>query len=176
MPDEWIRQWGDPALHEPGHAVTSFDELLAMRARRLARHLVRAQGAGLAATQVGVLQRMFAYRVDPEDEPQVLINPRIVASSEETSTFIEACLSFNTVLVTVERPVSVEVTAQTVDGEDMTFTADDYAASLMQHEIDHLDGIITLDRAAPDERRRVVAELSRQRRAISVAPTAAQAA
>jgi peptide deformylase len=175
MPDEWIRQWGDPALRQSALCVTDFDELFAMRARRLARHLLRAQGAGLAATQVGVLQRMFAYRVDPGDAPQVLVNPEIVDASEETTTFIEACLSFNTVVVAVQRPIAVHVSAQTIDGESLEFDAEDYAASLMQHEIDHLDGIITLDRATPQERRRVVAELSDQRRAIAVAPTSSAA-
>jgi peptide deformylase len=133
MPDDWIRQWGD--------------------------RLLEADGAGLAATQVGFLRRLFVYRETREAPVQVLINPRVVASSREDEVFEEGCLSFMAVTVAVRRPVAVRVEGVDLDGQPLEIDAEGMLASLMQHEIDHLDGVLTLDRAEPAERRRVLAVL-----------------
>jgi peptide deformylase len=160
MPDAWIRQWGDPVLHERARLVDSFDDLLRAQASRLSRLLHGTGGAGLAATQVGVLQRMFAFRVSPEEPIEVIVNPSILDAADEYATFVEGCLSYNSVAVAVRRPAWVQVRAQDVQGEIREWECSGFLASLMQHEIDHLDGVLTLDRAEPSERARAVRALT----------------
>lgn len=160
MPDAWIRQWGDPVLHERARLVDSFDDLLRAQAARMSKLLYSAGGAGLAATQVGVLRRMFAFRINPEEPIDVLVNPSILATAEEHTTFVEGCLSFISVAVEVRRPSWVQVRGQDMHGELREFECSGFAASLMQHEIDHLDGVLTLDRADRGERARTVAVLT----------------
>lgn len=159
MPDDFIRQWGDPALYEPADPVSVFDEILRARAARLCRALERADGAGLAATQVGWLRRLFAFRLSRDHATDVLVNPRVVWRSDRVETFLEGCLSFNTVVVPVRRPVAVRVSGFDVYGNPVEFECEDFSASLMQHEIDHLDGILTLRRADRAARRRAIAAL-----------------
>ena len=159
MPDAWIRQWGDPTLHAVASVVTRVDDTLRRQVERMRRALVEAEGAGLAATQVGLMRRLFVFRLTPDGDPDVLVNPRVVGASAERATFHEGCLSFNTVTVAVERAAAVRVDAQDLEGHARVLELEDFGASLMQHEIDHLDGILTLDRATPEERRRAVAAL-----------------
>lgn len=159
VPDDAILQWGNPALYERAAAVEAFDDLLRAQAGRLCRTLEAAGGAGLAATQVGSLRRMFAFRLSPEQPADVLVNPRIVWRSRHAETFTEGCLSFNTVLVAVRRPASVRVAGYDVDGNARELECADFAASLMQHEIDHLNGILTLHRAEAAERYRAISAL-----------------
>lgn len=159
MPDDYILQWGSPALYEEAPLVKVFDDLLRAQATRLRRALQAANGAGLAATQVGSLRRMFAFRVSPEDEIDVLVNPRVVWRSKDLELFTEGCLSFNSVLVAVRRPSAVRVVGYDLDGNEREFECEDFGASLMQHEIDHLDGILTLHRAEPTERYRAITAL-----------------
>jgi peptide deformylase len=156
MPDAWIRQWGDAALREVAAPVADIDDLLRRRVRRMADCLLEADGAGLAATQVGFLRRLFVYRETREAPVGVLINPRVVESSREQVVFEEGCLSFMAVTVAVRRPAAVRVEAVDLDGRAVTIDAEGSLASLLQHEIDHLDGILTLDRAEPAERRRAI--------------------
>ena len=159
VPDEFIRQWGDPALYEQAETIASFDDLLRARAAQLCRTLEFADGAGLAATQVGWLRRVFAFRVSPEDQAEALVNPEIIWRSNQIETFLEGCLSFNTVAVGVRRPSAVRVSGFDVYGNPKQFECEGFAASLMQHEIDHLDGILTLHRADRLERRRAMTVL-----------------
>jgi peptide deformylase len=171
MPDEWIRPWGDPVLREVAAPVTSFDDILRRQAERMRRRLTAAAGAGLAATQVGILRRLFAYRLRAEDEIEVLVNPRVVWASADTTVFVEGCLSFNAIVVAVERPRAVVVEAQDLDGGERRVETDGFGASLLQHEIDHLDGILTLDRVHPGERARAIRELL-DAGAVQLAPVA----
>jgi peptide deformylase len=159
MPDDWIRQWGDPALRQVAQPVAWVDDIIRAQVGRMRRRLQEAGGAGLAATQVGLMRRVFVFRVDPEGDVDVLVNPRIVARSAERSTFHEGCLSFNTIVVAVGRPVAVRVEGQDLDGRPVALDAEGFAASLLQHELDHLDGVLTLDRAEPAERRRAIGAL-----------------
>jgi len=159
MPDAWIRQWGDPALRQVARPVATADDILRAQVARLRRRLEEVAGAGLAATQVGLMRRLFVFRVDPEDPVDVLVNPRIVERSGERAVFYEGCLSLDSIIVAVERPVAVRVEAHDLDGRPRVLDADGFAASLLQHEIDHLDGVLTLDRATPEERRRAIAAL-----------------
>jgi peptide deformylase len=171
VPDAWIRQWGDPVLHQRAFRVRDVDELLRRQIRRMQERLTEAEGAGLAATQVGILRRLFVYRLTPDTEVEVLVNPRVVAASAERAVFVEGCLSFNTVGVTVVRSVAVRVEGQDDDGRTRVADFEGFAASLMQHEVDHLDGILTLDRADREERWRATSVLLEQAR--STEPLAA---
>jgi peptide deformylase len=159
VPDEWIRQWGDPVLGELAAPVAEVDELIRRRVARMQQQLVAADGAGLAATQVGWLRRLFVFRLEPEMPVDVLVNPRILASSGERGVFHEGCLSFNSVTVAVERSVAVRVEGQDLDGRTRIMDVEGFGASLVQHEIDHLDGILTLHRAEAAERRRAISAL-----------------
>jgi peptide deformylase len=156
VPDDWIRQWGDPVLRERAAPVSSVDDVLRAQVTRMKRRLADAEGAGLAGTQVGFLRRVFVFRASLEEEIDVLVNPAVVARSGEHATFLEGCLSYQGVAVEVSRAVAVRVTAQTLDGATRTLNAEGYRASLLQHEIDHLDGSLTLDRAESAERRRAI--------------------
>jgi peptide deformylase len=159
VPDEWIRQWGDPVLGELAAPVAEVDEVIRRRVARMQQQLVAADGAGLAATQVGWLRRLFVFRLEPEMPVDVLVNPRILASSGERGVFHEGCLSFNSVTVAVERSVAVRVEGQDLDGRTRIMDVEGFGASLVQHEIDHLDGILTLHRAEAAERRRAISAL-----------------
>ena len=160
MPDDWIRQWGDPTLRLVAREVDRIDDILRRQVLRMQRRLAAAEGAGLAATQVGLLRRVFVFRLAPEREIEALCNPRIVARADERETFHEGCLSFNTITVAVERPRAVRVEGYDLDGRARTLEVEGFDASLMQHEIDHLDGILTLDRATRAERRRAIRALT----------------
>ena len=159
MPDEWIRQWGDPVLHEIAAPVRGLDDVLRAQVARMKRRLDQAEGAGLAGTQVGFLRRVFVFRASVEEEIQALVNPEVVAASSEHATFLEGCLSYQGVAVLVERPLAVRVRAQTLEGRSLMLEVEGHQASLLQHEIDHLNGILTLDRADPAERRRAIGVL-----------------
>jgi peptide deformylase len=160
MPDAWIRQWGDPTLRQVAREVEQVDDILRRQVLRMQRRLAAAEGAGLAATQVGLLRRVFVFRLAPELEIDALVNPRVTASADERETFYEGCLSFNTITVAVKRPAGVRVEGFDLDGQARVLEVDGFGASLLQHEIDHLDGILTLDRATPAERRRAVRALT----------------
>jgi peptide deformylase len=159
VPDDWIRQWGDPALRQVAQPLSRVDDIVRAQVARMRRHLEEVDGAGLAATQVGLLRRVFAFRMDPEDPADALVNPRVVSRSDELATFHEGCLSFNSIVVAVQRPVAVRVEGEDLDGRARRFDVEGFGASLLQHEIDHLDGILTLDRADPEERRRAIGAL-----------------
>jgi len=160
VPDDWIRQWGDPTLRLVAREVDRIDDILRRQVLRMQRRLAVAEGAGLAATQVGLLRRVFVFRLAPEHAIEALCNPRIVARADERETFHEGCLSFNTITVAVERPRAVRVEGYDLDGRARTLEVEGFDASLMQHEIDHLDGILTLDRATRAERRRAIRALT----------------
>ena len=172
MPDDWIRQLGDPVLRLSAKPVRKLDEVLAAQLRRMARTLEEADGAGLAATQVGILRRAFVYRLTPAHPVQALIEPRILAASAERAEFLEGCLSFNAVALRVRRPLAVRVGARDLDGREVRIEAEGIEASLLQHEIDHLEGILTLDRAEPAERRRALAALADAERAPTLSASA----
>jgi len=157
MPDAWIRQWGDPTLRLVAREVGQVDDILRRQVLRMQRLLAAAEGAGLAATQVGLLRRVFVFRLGPELEIDALINPRVTARADERELFHEGCLSFNTITVAVERPRAVRVEGLDLNGQPRVLEVEGFGASLLQHEIDHLDGVLTLDRATPAERRRASA-------------------
>jgi peptide deformylase len=118
-----------------------------------------ALGVGLAATQVGVLNRVLVYRVQQEAPVAALINPEIEWSGSDTETMEEGCLSLPRVLVDVERPIHVRVRALDERGEQILVEASGLEARVIQHEIDHLDGVLILDRTARDQRKEAMRTL-----------------
>lgn len=157
-----IRLWGDPALRAAARPVTEFGPALAAEVAHQAQVLFDAPGAGLAAPQIGRLHRVVVYRL-PEDRPEpafrALVNPEIVATSPEREPFVEGCLSMPDLFAEVERAVAVTVRARDPLGAPLGFDAEGRHASLLQHELDHLDGILIPDRLARPARRRFMAEL-----------------
>ena len=156
-----IRQYPDPALRMRANEVEQFDDSLRRLAERMTALMADAYGVGLAATQVGVLQRLFVFQAG-DDEPRVLVNPRIVSQSDEVEAEDEGCLSLQRVLVPVERSVRVTIEAQDVDGDDVRLELDELGARVVQHELDHLDGVLILDRTTDDARREAMATLRAQ--------------
>ena len=118
-----------------------------------------ALGVGLAATQVGVLHRLLVYRVQQDGPVVALVNPEIEWTGKETETIEEGCLSLPAVLVDVERPIHVRVRAQDERGEPITIEASGLEARVIQHEIDHLDGVLILDRTSRDQRKEAMRAL-----------------
>jgi peptide deformylase len=156
-----IRQYPDPVLRSEARAVEHFDDDLRALVERMIRLMHDANGAGLAAPQIGLLRRLFVYQADGESEPRALVNPEIVARSEETAVEGEGCLSLYTLIdedvtVPVERALRVTVRAHDPEGQPVEFEAEGHEARVIQHESDHLDGklIVDLDRAADADARR----------------------
>jgi peptide deformylase len=148
-----IRQLGDPVLRTPAAPVQSFDDALRLQAERMARIMGDGAGVGLAANQIGRLNRVLVMRPGEEENALVLCNPRIVETSEEREAGPEGCLSIGEIEVEVERAVSLRVEAQDVRGEPVQLELEGLPARVAQHEIDHLDGILMLDRTTPEQRR-----------------------
>jgi peptide deformylase len=146
-----VRVFGDPVLREKAQPVTRFDDELAKLAQRMIGIMRDAPGIGLAATQVGVVRRLLVYRVD-DDDPHALVNPEVEAVVDEVETAEEGCLSVPGIVVPVERPLVVDVRAQDLHGERLEFTAEGLEARVIQHELDHLDGVLILDRTTRQER------------------------
>jgi peptide deformylase len=159
-----IRQYPDPALRIRASEVEDLDETVASLVDRMTKLMQEARGVGLAAPQVGVLRRVLVYQTSDDEPVQALVNPRLVASSEEQESVDEGCLSLGaaSVVVPVSRPVTVTVEATTPDGEPVTVEAEGLEARVIQHELDHLDGVLILDRTSPDGRRGALAQLRPQ--------------
>jgi peptide deformylase len=159
-----VRQYPDPVLRMRANEVEGFDDALAQLVERMSRLMQEARGVGLAAPQVGILQRVLVYQPDEEAPVVALVNPRVASESEERESADEGCLSLGaaSVIVPVERPTSVTVEASSPAGETVRIEAEGLEARVIQHEIDHLDGVLTLDRTAPEAKRRALAELRPQ--------------
>lgn len=155
-----IRQYGDPALRMKARDVESFDDDLRRLTERMTALMHEAQGVGLAATQVGVLRRVCVFVDDGED--RVLVNPVITKVSKDVESDEEGCLSLRRVLVPVERPATVTVEGRGVTGEPVELELEASAARVVQHELDHLDGVLIIDRTDPESRRAALATLRPQ--------------
>ena len=148
-----VRKLGDPVLRSTALPVERFDEELRAEAERMDELMQAALGVGLAATQVGILHRLLVYRAYPEDPTTALVNPVLEWVSEEREAAEEGCLSLPGIHVEVERPARVRVRAQDTAGAELLVEADGLEARVIQHEIDHLDGILILDRISREARR-----------------------
>jgi peptide deformylase len=151
-----VRKYGDPALRTRARPVEVFDDALVDEARRMGELMDDALGIGLAATQLGVMHRLLVYRVDPDAPLGVLVNPEIEWSGDEVETLEEGCLSLPGVGVEVERPIRVRVRARDEHGEALTVEASGLEARVIQHEVDHLDGVLILDRTSRDQRKQAM--------------------
>jgi peptide deformylase len=154
-----IRQYPDPVLRMQAREVEAFDEDLARLVERMTRLMADANGVGLAATQVGVLRRVFVFRARDEEVTSVVVNPRIAGHSSETEVDEEGCLSLQGILVPVERSVRVTVEGSDEKGAEVRFDLEALAARVAQHELDHLEGVLILDRTTSERRREAMAVL-----------------
>jgi peptide deformylase len=154
-----VRKFGDPALRSRARQVDRFDDALRKEVRRMGEIMDGALGVGLAATQVGVLHRVLVYRVPPAPEPAALVNPQIEWTGRDQEIAEEGCLSLPGVLVDVERPIYVLVRALNELGEGVLIEASGLEARVIQHEIDHLDGVLILDRTTREQRKEAVRTL-----------------
>jgi peptide deformylase len=161
----FIRRLGDPVLKSSATPVDRFDESLRRQATRMAGIMNDALGVGLAAPQLGISQRLLVYRIGPDAPVIVLANPEVEWSSGEREAGEEGCLSIPGLTVDVERPLHVRVRAQDEEGEQRVVEASGLEARVIQHEIDHLDGVLILDRTSRDERKRALRELREAERA-----------
>ena len=149
----FVRKLGDPVLRAKALPVERFDEALQREVERMGELMHDALGVGLAATQLGVLHRVLVYRAYPEDPLTALVNPVIEWRSEELELAEEGCLSLPGVHVEVERAARVRVRAQDPHGDALEVEADGLTARVIQHEIDHLDGVLILDRISREARK-----------------------
>ena len=154
-----VRQWGDPVLKTKALPVERFDAHLRDQVTQMGALMDDAIGIGLAATQVGLLNRVLVYKVEPDAPVTALVNPVIEWSGEQREWLDEGCLSLPGVLVEVERPVHVRVRARDEHGESLVVEASGLEARVIQHEMDHLDGVLIVDRTPRDQRKQAMRTL-----------------
>ncbi len=153
-----IRQYPDPVLRMAPKPVEEFDDDLRRLVARMSDLMKEANGVGLAATQVGVLRRVFVF--SPEDDTVlVLVNPEIPHRGKDTDVDDEGCLSIQGVTVPVERPTSIRLEGRDENGEEVALDLEGMAARIAQHEFDHLEGKLMIDRTTPEARREAMAAL-----------------
>ena len=159
-----IRQYPDPVLRMQANEVEEGDESLPALTERMSRLMQEARGVGLAAPQIGVLRRVLIYQTSDEKPIVALVNPRVLETSEERETSEEGCLSLGSaaVVVPVERPIALTVEATSPEGEPLRIEAEGLEARVIQHELDHLDGVLIVDRTTPEGRREALAQLRPQ--------------
>ena len=155
----FIRRLGDPVLKSRATPVDRFDDSLRGQVARMAGIMGDAIGVGLAAPQLGISQRLLVYRVGPDAPVIVLANPELEWTGKEEEILEEGCLSIPGVTVDVERPIYVRVRAQDEEGEERLIEASGLEARVIQHEMDHLDGVLILDRTTRDQKRQAMKAL-----------------
>jgi peptide deformylase len=155
----FIRKLGDPVLKSRAIPVDHFDDSLRRQVSRMAGIMNDALGVGLAAPQLGISQRLLVYRVGPDAPVTVLANPELEWASGELELGEEGCLSIPGIMVDVDRPLHVRVRGLDEEGEQRVVEASGLEARVIQHEIDHLDGVLILERTSRDERKRALREL-----------------
>jgi peptide deformylase len=154
-----IRIFGDPVLKRPAAPVSQFDGSLATLVDAMYETMYEAPGVGLAAPQVGVQRRFFVY--DVGDGPHVLFNPEVVEATGEWD-YEEGCLSLPGLAFDIVRPRLVTVQGQDLDGNDVVVQGDELLGRVFLHEIDHLDGVLMLDRLDRADRKRALRTLREQ--------------
>jgi peptide deformylase len=166
-----VRKHGDPALRSRALRVDRFDDSLREQVRRMGQLMHDSLGIGLAATQVGLMNRVLVYRVESEGAIAALVNPELEWSGDEVEGAEEGCLSLPGVLVEVDRPIHIRVRGQDERGEEILIEASGLEARVIQHEMDHLDGVLILDRTTREQRK----EAMRTLRETAPAPLGASA-
>ncbi len=148
-----VRTFGDPVLRSPASEVTEFGPELAREAERMVEIMRDAMGVGLAATQLGMLRRLLVFQAGADARPTAVVNPRIEWLSSDLATAEEGCLSLPGIGLEVERAVHARVRCTDVEGEPLLLEASGLEARVLQHEIDHLDGVLILDRTEREQRK-----------------------
>ena len=154
-----VRKFGDPVLKSRARPIDRFDAALRDEIERMGKLMDEALGIGLAATQVGILNRVLVYRVEAEAPIAALVNPVLEWASKDQEPLDEGCLSLPGVLVEVERPIYVRVRAQDELGDPLLIEASGLEARVIQHEMDHLDGVLILERTSRDQRKQAMRTL-----------------
>jgi peptide deformylase len=152
-----IRQYGDPVLRMRANEVEEFDDELVRLTERMIGVMHDAEGVGLAATQVGILRRLFVFH--DEDEDRVVVNPVLTVRGKETEVDDEGCLSLGPIRMPVERAVEVTLDGFDAAGNPVHLQLEGMSARVVQHELDHLDGKMIIDRTDPESRREAMAQL-----------------
>ena len=160
-----VRKYGDPSLKSRALPVERFDDALREEVRRMGQLMHDALGIGLAATQLGVMHRVLVYRVEPDAPVAALVNPVLEWAGKEKEALEEGCLSLPGVLVDVDRPIHVRVRGQDEYGDELLIEASGLEARVIQHEMDHLDGVLMLDRASREDRKEALRALREQEQA-----------
>jgi peptide deformylase len=160
----FIRKLGDPVLKSTATPVDRFDDSLRRQVSRMAGIMGDAYGVGLAAPQLGISQRLLVYRVGPDAPVIALANPELEWTSPDEEVLDEGCLSIPGITVDVERPVHVRVRARDEHGDERVVEASGLEARVIQHEIDHLDGVLILDRTTKERRKEAIRELREMER------------
>jgi peptide deformylase len=148
-----VRQFGDPVLRSRASEVTEFGPELAAEAERMIEIMRDAMGVGLAATQLGILRRVLVFQAGPQARPTALVNPEVEWLSAEAATAEEGCLSLPGIGVDVERALHARVRGHDTGGASLTLEASGLEARVLQHEIDHLDGVLILERTTREQRK-----------------------
>jgi peptide deformylase len=148
-----IRQYPDPALRMQAREVEEFDADLARLVERMTQLMRDANGVGLAANQVGVVRRVFVFHPDAESEPVAVVNAVIAEVGEEKVTDAEGCLSMQGIQVPVERAATVRLEGRDPEGNDLSLELSELGARVAQHELDHLDGVLIIDRTTEEARK-----------------------
>lgn len=156
-----IRVFGDPVLKQRASDVTNVDGVIARLADDMIETMRAAPGLGLAAPQVGVQKRLFVYELQDDGGPKVVINPTIVESRGEWE-YEEGCLSVPGLYFPIVRPKEVHLTGYDLDGKEVSLEADELLARLLQHELDHLDGTLLIERLGAEQRKDAMRELRRR--------------
>jgi len=151
-----VRKFGDPVLRTKALAVEHFDAALLDEVKRMGELMHDALGVGLAATQLGVLHRVLVYRAHAEDPLTALVNPQIEWRSDDLEVAEEGCLSLPSVHLEVERSRALRVSARDEQGEEIVIEAEGLPARIIQHEVDHLDGVLILDRVSREQRKQAM--------------------
>jgi peptide deformylase len=159
-----VRQYPDPVLRMKANHVEEIDDSVTGLVERMKGLMSEARGVGLAATQLGILRRVLVYQAGEEEPFVALVNPRMVETGGEQIADGEGCLSLGaaTVIVEVERATTIVVEATSPEGEELRLEAEGLEARVIQHELDHLDGILIIDRTSPEQRREALAKLRPQ--------------
>ncbi len=148
-----VVKFGDPVLKSVASPITNFGPELRAEVERMIAIMRDGMGVGLAAIQLGVLRRLLVFQAGPDGEPTALINPVVEWLSEEGSLAEEGCLSLPRVSMDVERPLHARISGRDAEGEPIEIEASGLEARVLQHEIDHLDGVLILDRTSRDQRK-----------------------
>ncbi len=160
-----IRKYGSTVLREKAVEINKFDAGLIRIVEEMKEAMKQAAGVGLAAPQVGIAKRLFLATLD--EKLYVMINPKISPLSTDTEIREEGCLSIPGVWVDVERYVKIKLNAQDINGESVEMELEGFPARVIQHELDHLNGVLIIDRITPAERRKLAEQLEEIKKTVS---------